>query len=86
MSNDTLNLNTDELYKLIGIDEDRFNRVVKPVSDEIVRSSRKVDLALMKLDMNKQLTSIEKYYVAFCIGKVSARNEFGSGILKRLGM
>jgi len=75
----------DELYKILGIGDERFNTVVKPLSDEIVRCSGKVDLALMKLDMTKKLTSIEKLYVAFCIGKLTATTQLRNGIYERLG-
>jgi len=78
-------MTNDELYKILGIDDERFNSVVKPLSDEIVRSSGKVDLALMKLDMSKKLNGIEKLYVAFCIGKLTATTQIHDSIVKRLG-
>lgn len=78
-------MTNDELYKILGIEDERFCSVVKPISDEIVRSSKKVDLALMKLDMNEKLTDIEKLYVSFCIGKLAATTQIHDSIVKRLG-
>lgn len=75
----------NELYKILGIEDERFNSVVKPVSDEIVSSSKKVDLAMMKLDADKKLTNIEKLYVAYCIGRLSATTQIRAGIKQRLG-
>jgi hypothetical protein len=74
-----------ELYQLLGIDRTRFDVKIKPILDDTIRC-RKVDLALLKLEGDRELTQIEKIYGAYCIGSLAERNKHGKGFMRKLGL
>lgn len=74
------------LYTYLGITEDRFETKIKPLMNDIAAKNQKVDLSLLRIEQS-DLSSIEKMYCSYAIGRVIGMNEVASkakGILKKI--
>ena len=82
-------MNENLLHGYLGITEEQFAAHITPFMDDIRSSGMKVDMALLKIEQNKSLSTIEKIYCSYCIGRVvgiDEINEKSLGLAKRLGL
>jgi hypothetical protein len=57
------------LYKLLGITDDRFQEAITPVMNGLCSRAALADYALMSIESNKDLQPHEKVYCAYAIGR-----------------
>jgi hypothetical protein len=79
----------NNLHGYLGITEEQFASHIKPLMDGITASGMKVDMALLKIEQDKKLSTIEKVYCSYCIGRVVGIDEVNKrslGLAKRLGL
>jgi hypothetical protein len=63
------------LYKLLGISDERFEVVITPFMNELCAKGEQADLALLSVEEHKTMTKIEKIYCAYAIGRMCAIEE-----------
>ena len=77
------------LHLYLGISQVSFDTVIAPVMNDITKSGMKVDMALLKIEQNKNLSDIEKMYCSYAIGRAVGISEVTSkpyGLAQRLGL
>jgi hypothetical protein len=67
---------TNELiYKNLGISEERFQTVIKPEMNKMVKSAKSITEGIFLIEGNKKLEPMEKYYCCFELSKVTIMAE-----------
>jgi hypothetical protein len=68
------------LYKLLGITDNRFRDVITPAMNDLCHREATSDDALMSIEKNKDLQPHEKLYCSYAIGRICAIEEIKSKI------
>jgi hypothetical protein len=66
-----------KLSDFLGIDDERYMNKINPLMNGLIGKGGKVDIALMVIENNKELTVIEKIYCAYEIGRVIGGSDTG---------
>jgi len=77
------------LHLYLGISQISFDTVITPVMNDITKRGMKVDMALLNIEQNKNLTVIEKMYCSYAIGRVVGIEEVNlkvHNVAKRIGL
>lgn len=80
---------SDNLYKYLGISDERFQYRITPFMDKLIGKGGPLDLMLLAVEQNHDLHEGEKIYCAFCIGRCAATAEIDNktgGLAKRFGL